>query len=148
MSATVIARRHGAMAGRTLYAVLVALLGGSLFAAALEVPPAAQIGGCEADPVARTSSGAFANLRVSCEDVVDLLAEARVITERQWRHEYSHVAFGDRTGRLTLRNGTVLRWLVRPGGLAFLEWPDGQRTYLVRCCGGRPREAAPGPPQP
>ena len=63
----------------------------------------------------------------------EFLAKGKVVSASQWRHVYSHVAFGDRTGRLTLRGRTVLRWLVRPGGLAYLEWPDGRKTYLVRC---------------
>ena len=66
----------------------------------------------------------------------EFLAKGKVISASQWRHVYSHAAFGDRTGRLTLRDRTVLRWLVRPGGLAYLEWPDGRKTYLVRWRGG------------
>jgi hypothetical protein len=102
-----------------------------------DVPPATQVDRCEVDPVARPSGGAFSSLRVSCDDVLEFLAKGKVVSASQWRHVYSHVAFGDRTGRLTLRDGTVLRWLVRPGGLAHLEWPDGRRTYLVRCCAER-----------
>lgn len=129
-----IGARPCAVAGRTLCAAVVMLLGGSLLAAEPDVPSQAHIAGCDVDPVSGTPGGAFANLRVGCEDVVELLARARVVSEHQWRHEYSHVAFGDRTGHLTLRDGSVLRWLVRPGGLAVVEWPDGRRTYLVRCC--------------
>jgi len=66
----------------------------------------------------------------------EFLEKGKVISASQWRHVYSHVAFGDRTGRLTLRGRTVLRRLVRPGGLAYLEWPDGRKTYLVRWRGG------------
>jgi len=123
------------MARPALVAGLVALPCGGLFAAESELPPVGQIAPCDVDPVEGTPSGAFASLRVGCEDVKALLARARAVTEWQWLHKYSHGAFGDRTGRLTLRDGTVLRWLVRPGGLAYLEWPDGRKTYLVRCCG-------------
>ena len=123
------------MARPALVAGLVALLCGGLLAAEPEGPSVGQIARCDVDPVEGAPSGAFASLRVSCEDVKGFLARARAVTEWQWFHEYSHVAFGDRTGRLALRDGTVLRWLVRPGGLAYLEWPDGRKTYLVRCCG-------------
>ncbi len=90
------------------------------------MPLATQIDRREVDPVATTSGGAFSSLRVSCDDVLEFLAKGKVVSESQWRHEYSHVAFGDRTARLTLRDRTVLQWLVRPGGLACLEWPDGR----------------------
>ena len=127
------------MARRALL-VGVALLCGRLVAAEQEVPPATQVDRCEVNPAAGTSGGSFSSLRVSCDDVLEFLAHAKVVSESQWRHEYSHVAFGDRTGQLSLRDRTVLRWLVRPGGLAYLEWFDGRKTYLVRCC----REGAAG----
>jgi len=57
----------------------------------------------------------------------EFLEKGKVISASQWRHVYSHVPFGDRTGRLTLHGRTVLRRLVRPGGLAYLEWPDGRK---------------------
>jgi hypothetical protein len=113
-----------------------------------DVPPATQIDRCEVDPVARPSGGAFSSLRVSCDDVLEFLAKGKVVSASQWRHVYSHVAFGDRTGRLTLRDRTVLRSLVRPGGLAYLEWPDGHKTYLVRCCVEGPSGIAPGGTRP
>jgi hypothetical protein len=135
------------MASRALL-VAVVLLCGRLIAAESGVPSATQIDRCEADPVAGTSGGAFSRLRVSCDDVLELLAHAKVVSESEWHHEYSHVAFGDRSGRLTLPDGIVLTWLVRPGGLAYLEWPDGRKTYLVRCCVDRPSGAAPKGTQP
>lgn len=136
------------MARRAILACLTVLLGGQLLASELEVPPPAHIDRCEADPVTGTSGGAFSRLRVSCDDVLEFVAHAKVVSESAWRHEYSHVAFGDRTGRLTLRDGTVLRWLVRPGGLARLDWPDGRATYLVRCCAERPSGEGEAPPRP
>ena len=136
------------MARRAILAGLTVLLGGQLLAAELEAPPPAQIDRCEADPVTGTSGGAFSRLRVSCDDVLEFVARAKVVSESEWRHEYSHVAFGDRIGRLTLRDGTVLRWLVRPGGLARLEWPDGRATYLVRCCAERPPRGGEVPARP
>ena len=136
------------MARPATLAGLTVLLRGQLLAAELEVPPPAQIDRCEADPVTGTSGGAFSRLRVSCDDVLEFVARAKVVSESEWRHEYSHVAFGDRIGRLTLRDGTVLRWLVRPGGLARLEWPDGRATYLVRGCAERPPGEGGAPTRP
>ena len=80
--------------------------------------------------------------------MLEFLAKGKVVSAAPWRHVYSHVAFGDRTGRLTLRDRTVLRSLVRPGGLAYLEWPDGHKTYLVRCCVEGPSGIAPGGTRP
>ena len=112
------------------------------------MPLATQIDRCEVDPVATTSGGAFSSLRVSCDDVLEFLAKGKVVSASQWRYVYSHVAFGDRTARLTLRDRTVLQSLVRPGGLACLEWPDGHKTYLVRRCVEGPSGIAPGGTRP
>lgn len=103
-------------------------------AAEVQVPSAAQIAGCQADPVATASNGYFAKLRVTCPDFLEFLSQADVVSREQWLHNYSHVGDGDRTGRLTLHDGRELRWLVRPGGLAYLEAANGGRVYLVRCC--------------
>ncbi len=135
------------MARRALL-VGLALLCVQLVSAEPDVPLATQIDRREVDPVATTSGGAFSSLRVSCDDVLEFLAKGKVVSESQWRHEYSHVAFGDRTARLTLRDRTVLQWLVRPGGLACLEWPDGRKTYLVRCCVEGLSGIAPGGTRP
>src|SRR4029079_16934338 len=136
------------MARPATLAGLTVLLGGQLLAAELEAPPPAQIDRCEADPVTGTSGGAFSRLRVSCDDVLEFVARAKMVSESEWRHEYSHVAFGDRTGRLTLRDGIVLRSLGPPGGLSRPDWPDGRATYLVRCCAERPPRGGEVPARP
>ena len=99
-----------------------------------DVPTAAQVASCSADPVARTSAGHYADVKVTCSDVTEFLGAADVVSEWQWLHSYSHVAFGDRTGGLTLHDRTELRWMIRPGGLGYLEFADGRKVYLVRCC--------------
>jgi hypothetical protein len=38
----------------------------------------------------------------------------------------------DRTGSLTLKDGTAVRWMVKPGGLATLSTPDEKTIYLAR----------------
>jgi hypothetical protein len=73
-------------------------------------------------------------LNVTCSDVTEFLGAADVVSEWQWLHGYGHVAFGDRTGRLILHDRTELRWMIRPGGLGYLEFADGRKVYLVRCC--------------
>ncbi len=106
------------------------------------VPTVEQIASCRTDPVARTSAGHFSNLSVTCSDVNEFLEAAEVVSEWQWFHGYSHVASGDRTGGLTLRDGTELRWMIRPGGLGYLEFVDGRKVYLARCCSKRSSNAA------
>jgi hypothetical protein len=122
------------MVRRTLCAVAATLLAGRLIAGELQVPTAAQIASCSADPVANASNSYFWKLRVTCADFMEFLSQADVVTEEQWLHNYSHVGDGDRTGRLTLHGGSVVRWMVRPGGLAYLEFAEGRKIYLARCC--------------
>jgi hypothetical protein len=133
---------RAAMVRRALYAVAVIVLAGRLIAGELQVPSAAQIANCSVDPVAKTSNGAFSKLSVTCADVSEFLSKAHAVSEWQWLHEYSHVALGDRSGRLTLHDGTALRWMIRPGGLAYLEFADGRKVYLVSCCLKRPSNNA------
>lgn len=118
----------------TLSFVSLALLVSGVAASEPGMPTAEQIASCSADPVAATSADHFANLKVTCSDVTEFLGAADVVSEWQWLHGYSHVAFGDRTGGLTLRDGTELRWMIRPGGLGYLEFVDGRKVYLFRCC--------------
>lgn len=122
------------MSRRSLCALAVILLPGQLIAGELQPPTAAQIASCSVDPVPKVPDSYFAKLKVTCADAREFLSKAHVVSERQWLHEYSHVAHGDRTGRLVLHDGTSLRWLIRPGGLAYLEFADGHKVYLVNCC--------------
>jgi hypothetical protein len=59
---------------RPLYAIAAALLSGRLIAGEPEMPTAAQISSCSVDPVAKKSTGYFANLRVTCVDVAEFLS--------------------------------------------------------------------------
>jgi len=97
------------------------------------VPGKAEITSCSSE-AATSTSDYWRSFTVSCQDLLRFLAEAKVVSAAKWAHEYSHVAGGDRYGNLALADGTRLRWMVRPGGLAWLEWPGGQKTYLVSCC--------------
>jgi hypothetical protein len=122
------------MVRRTLFAVAATLLASRLIAGELQKPTAAQIASCSADPDANGPNSYFSKLRVTCADVKEFVSQADVVSEEQWFHNYSHVGDGDRTGHLTLRDGSVLRWMVRPGGLAYLESADGHKVFLARCC--------------
>lgn len=122
------------MIKKPLSAVPLVLLVTGVAASEPLVPTAAQIASCSAEPVSRTLDGHFSTLNVTCSDVTEFLRAADVVSEWQWLHDYSHVAFGDRTGRLTLHDRTELHWMIRPGGLGYLESADGRKVYLVRCC--------------
>ncbi|MCI1709861.1 MAG: hypothetical protein LKM32_10730 [Chiayiivirga sp.] len=85
-----------------------------------------------ADPAAREIQRPFAAFRIDRAGLCDILASYHEVSADQWRHQYSHVAFADRTGTVTLHDGRVLVWMARPGGLATLTYPDGAVLYLAR----------------
>lgn len=68
-----------------------------------------------------------------CAEFMTFLSAPTVVTKNQWWHNFHHVAGLDRTSRLTLRNGRTIGWLMRPGGLAQLEFANKHRIYLVKC---------------
>ena len=82
----------------------------------------------------------FESFRVDSANLAAILRSWFVVSRHNWENNYSHVAFGDRTGTARLRSGHTVRWLVRPGGLAYLEYPDGHRLYLVSCVNDWGRE--------
>jgi len=54
-----------------------------------------------------------------------------IVEEEHWRHGYSHVGGGDRTGHVILKDGKKVNWMVRPGGLAWLKFENGKKMYLA-----------------
>lgn len=54
------------------------------------------------------------------------------ISEEHWRHSYHHIAMNDVTGIIILKDGTEIKWMVRPGGLATLTYPDGRLIFLAK----------------
>jgi hypothetical protein len=78
----------------------------------------------------------FSMFRVDSVGLVRILRDWHAVSEDAWLHEYSHVGFGDRTGTAMLAGGVTIRWLVRPGGLAMIDYPDGRRVHLVACVTG------------
>jgi hypothetical protein len=130
-----------------VYCVLLALMfttAGLLMAGEVRLPAPAEIVACSAD----SNPGGldyWKDLRVSCDQFKNMLEGARVVPESTWLHEYNHVAGGDRWGDITLRDGTKVRWMVRPGGLGLLEWPDRSKVHLVFCqCNDAPTSIRPG----
>ena len=96
-----------------------------------KLPASVSIAGFTADAAAPETSEHFKNFRIERADFAKVLDTYFTVTRDDWMHAYSHVAFGDRTGTATLKDGTVLKWLVRPGGLATVTFPDGTIIYLA-----------------
>src|SRR5688500_11515047 len=82
-----------------------------------------------ADPIRPALSlHGFKDFHVDQAKLGEILDNYHHIAGEQWLHSYSHVFGGDRTGTATLQDGRVLRWLVRPGGLALIKLSEGN-TY-------------------
>jgi len=79
-----------------------------------------------------TPSDHFREFRIDRADLCQILDSYFVVTRDQWLHGYSHVAFGDRAGTATSEDGAVLKWMVRPGGLATIAFPNGEIVYLAK----------------
>ena len=93
-------------------------------------PKPGDIAEFKADPFhARTH---FKDFKVERKYLEDILRTWYQVSQEHWRHGYSHVAFGDRTGTIKLKDGIIIRWMVKPGGLATLTFQDQTVLYLAR----------------
>jgi hypothetical protein len=105
--------------------------GGKKAGAAPRIPTEKEITQFAADPIRPDPGNHFKNFKIDKADLLKILSSYHVIPEQDWRNGYSHVAFGDRTGTITLRDGNKIQYMVRPGGLATLTFPDGQKLFLA-----------------
>ncbi len=80
-------------------------------------------------------TGHFKDFTVTQSDITEVIQSWHRVTEAQWRHHYSHVSGGDRTGTLTLQDGRQGYWMVRPGGLARVTYDHAAPIYLAACKG-------------
>jgi hypothetical protein len=94
----------------------------------LRVPDVKDIELFYPDPI--RPKGFFKDFKFERADLDKVLRDYKVIPKQDWKHNYSHVAFGDRTGTIVLRDGTRIQYMVRPGGLAALTFLDGRKLYL------------------
>lgn len=85
-----------------------------------------------ADPIPSHLPGDFKDFKIAQTDLAAVLRDYVQVSEDHWKHRYSHVAFGDRTGHVVLKDGRKLKWMVKPGGLAWLEFPRGFRMFLAK----------------
>lgn len=77
--------------------------------------------------------GAGAPSEIDVEQVRTALSRYLVVGGEEWAHGYGHVGGMDRAGWIFLEDGTRLRWMLRPGGLGSLMYPDGGMVYLAGC---------------
>ena len=70
--------------------------------------------------------------RLKALDVQKLLATYLVVSRCEWGLN-SHVAGLDQSGWIDFPDGLRLHWNVRPGGLAWVVYPDGGEVYLTAC---------------
>jgi len=96
----------------------------------LRVPPQKEVEQVTADPVRRDVH--FKDSKADNAELLKILRDYHVIPKQDWKHGYSHVAGEDRTGTIRLRDGTKIEYMVRPGGLASLAFPDGRQLFLAR----------------
>lgn len=96
-----------------------------------ELPASGSIAGFTADAPAPEPSEYFKDFRIERKDFEKVLDTYFTVTRDEWLHNYSHVGGGDRSGTATLKDGTVLKWMVKPGGLATVTFPDGAVLYLA-----------------
>ncbi len=99
---------------------------------AFQVPAAEDILRFTADPLPARSH--FPDFTIDRARIASILTTWHAASEDDWRHGYHHVALEDRTGTITLRDGTTLRWMVRPGGLATLSLPEHTTVFLAKEC--------------
>jgi hypothetical protein len=69
---------------------------------------------------------------LSADEVRTRLALYLVVSRDEWLTGYSHVGISDEGG--WVRTPTeCFQWIVRPGGLAIVGYPDGTAVYLAGC---------------
>ena len=113
-----------------IFTVLL-ILTATMLHAETKVPSSEDIVEFSADPVKPQPSNHLKDFKIGRADLMTVL-HYDVVTRDQWAYGYSHVAFGTRTGTIILKDKTKVQWMVSPGGLACLTFPDKRRIYLVQ----------------
>jgi hypothetical protein len=73
----------------------------------------------------------FKDFKIMQKDLKTILSDYYLVDEEHWKHGYSHVGMGNRTGHLILKDGKKVDWMVKPGGLAWLKFENGKKLYLA-----------------
>ena|SRR6266496_2893067 len=67
---------------------------------------------------------------VALEQVRKILTEYVVVSQEEWETGYAHVGGGDQGGWIVTKEH-CFQWIIRPGGLAWIVYPDGTAVYLA-----------------
>lgn len=82
------------------------------------------------DPIPINSH--WPDFKITLEMLEEVLDEWHQVSKEQWLHGYSHVAMEDRTGRMILKDGETINWIIKPGGLATLVTGNGTKVFLAK----------------
>lgn len=74
----------------------------------------------------------FKDWSVDRPQIEVILSTWHQVSQDDWHNRYSHVANEDRMGIVMLKDGSLIKWMVRPGGLATLTLADGKIVYLAK----------------
>ena len=74
----------------------------------------------------------FKNFKVTLAGFKQILKQYYRISKEHWHNGYSHLGNNDISGYLVMKNGEKVKWLVKPGGLAWLEFADGKKIFLAK----------------
>ncbi len=94
------------------------------------LPEVKDIAEFKANPISRLAY--FRDFKIERTDLENIITTYHQISEEHWLHDYHHIAMNDLTGIIILKDGTEIKWMVRPGGLATLTYPNGQIIYLAK----------------
>lgn len=85
-----------------------------------------------ADSDRQYSDPHLGSFRIDRAYLDDVLLRWHIVAKETWLHGYSHVLGGDQTGTITLRAGDQVEWMVKPGGLAWLKFPDESFIHYAK----------------
>ncbi len=94
------------------------------------LPSPEEISEFKADPIPAWSH--WAEFKIDRTAFLKVLTTWHQVSSEHWRLGYSHVGLEDRTGTIRLKDGTSIRWMVKPGGLAYLSLPSGETIFLAK----------------
>ena len=102
------------------------------------LPEAKDIVEFKVNPISKLAH--FRDFKIERTDLENIITTYHQISEENWLGGYHHIAMNDVTGIIILKDGTEIKWMVRPGGLATLIYPDGRIVYLAKELTNRRKE--------
>jgi len=71
------------------------------------------------------------DIEISVDNVKEILKNYLVVSVKDWSMNYVHDIGHDKSGMITLSNGEQRQWVIRPGGLALIVYPEGFMVCLA-----------------